>query len=59
MEETIRQSEERYRTIIEEMEEWYFETDLAGNITFFNEVFARCLGIFQGRSDRVEFSLIH
>jgi diguanylate cyclase (GGDEF)-like protein/PAS domain S-box-containing protein len=44
MEETIRQSEERYRTIIDEMEEWYFETDLAGNITFFNEIFAHVLG---------------
>ena len=44
MEETIRQSEERYRTIIEEMEEWYFEADLSGNIIFFNEVFARGLG---------------
>ncbi|MBI4767879.1 MAG: EAL domain-containing protein [Deltaproteobacteria bacterium] len=44
MEETIRQSEERYRTIIEEMEEWYFETDLEGHITFFNEVFAHILG---------------
>jgi diguanylate cyclase (GGDEF)-like protein/PAS domain S-box-containing protein len=47
MEEKIRQSEERYRTIIEEMEEWYFETDLAGNITFFNTVFANVLGYFQ------------
>ena len=45
MEETIRQSEERYRTIIEEMEEWYFETDLSGNIIFFNEVFATILGV--------------
>ena len=44
MEETIRQSEERYRTIIKEMEEWYFETDLEGHITFFNEVFAHILG---------------
>jgi diguanylate cyclase (GGDEF)-like protein/PAS domain S-box-containing protein len=44
MEETIRQSEERYRTIIEEMEEWYFETDLTGNIIFFNEIFAHVLG---------------
>ncbi|MBN1664471.1 MAG: EAL domain-containing protein [Deltaproteobacteria bacterium] len=44
MEESLRQSEERYRTIIEEMEEWYFETDLTGNIIFFNEVFADILG---------------
>jgi diguanylate cyclase (GGDEF)-like protein/PAS domain S-box-containing protein len=47
MEETIRQSEERYRTIIEEMEEWYFETNLAGNITFFNDIFANVLGYSQ------------
>ena len=44
MEEALRQSEERYRTIIKEMEEWYFETDLTGNITFFNEIFANVVG---------------
>lgn len=43
MEEALRQSEERYRTIIEEMEEWYFETDLAGNILFFNDAITRAL----------------
>jgi diguanylate cyclase (GGDEF)-like protein/PAS domain S-box-containing protein len=43
MEETIRQSEERYRTIIEEMDEWYLETDLAGNLLFFNDSLARAL----------------
>lgn len=43
MKEIIRQSEERYRTIIDEMEEWYFETDLAGNFLFFNEAVARTL----------------
>jgi diguanylate cyclase (GGDEF)-like protein/PAS domain S-box-containing protein len=44
MEEMLRQSEEKYRTIIEEMEEWYFETTLAGNFLFFNDAFARTLG---------------
>lgn len=44
LEEKIRQSEERYRTIIEEMEEWYFETDLAGTITFCNDILAEGLG---------------
>ncbi len=44
IEEALRQSEERYRTIIEEMEEWYFESDLAGNINFSNYVFADVLG---------------
>ena len=44
MEESLRQSEERYRTIIEELKEWYFETDIAGNITYFNDIFANVLG---------------
>jgi len=44
MEEELRQSEERYRTIIEAMEEWYFETDLTGNILFFNDAITRALG---------------
>jgi diguanylate cyclase (GGDEF)-like protein/PAS domain S-box-containing protein len=44
MEEALRQSEERYRTVLEEMEEWYFETDLAGNLTFFNDTLVRALG---------------
>ncbi len=47
LEEKIRQSEERYRTIIEEMEEWYFETDLTGSITFFNDIFSNLLGYSQ------------
>jgi PAS domain S-box-containing protein len=43
-EETLRQSEERYRTIVEEMEEGYYETDLAGNYTFFNDVMCQETG---------------
>ncbi|MBI1764106.1 MAG: response regulator, partial [Acidobacteria bacterium] len=35
-EEAIRQSEERYRTIIEEMADSYWEMDLNGRFTFFN-----------------------
>ncbi|MBS3810191.1 MAG: EAL domain-containing protein, partial [Desulfobacterales bacterium] len=44
MEEQLRQSEERYRTIIEQMEDGYFETDLEGNFTFVNEAECRNLG---------------
>ena len=44
LEEKMRQSEERYRTIIEEMEEWYFETDLAGKLLYFNDALVRALG---------------
>ena len=47
IEEALRQSEERYRTIMEEMEEWYFETDLAGNIIFSNDTFANVFGYSQ------------
>jgi len=43
-EEALRQSEERYRTLMEEMREGYFETDLAGNYTFFNDVICSQLG---------------
>jgi diguanylate cyclase (GGDEF)-like protein/PAS domain S-box-containing protein len=44
MEETIRQSEERYRTILDEMADAYFELDLAGNYTFENDANWRQLG---------------
>ena len=44
MEEALRQSEERYRTVMEEMEEAYYETDLAGNYTFFNNALCQKSG---------------
>ncbi len=37
MEEKIRQSEERYRTIIEQMTDGYYEIDLSGHFTFAND----------------------
>ncbi len=43
-EEALRQSEERYRTILEGVEDGYFEVDIAGNITFFNEALCRIFG---------------
>ena len=43
-EEALRQSEERYRTILDEMDEGYYETDLAGTFTFFNDSMCRMLG---------------
>ena len=41
---TIRDSEEKYRTILESMEDGYFEVDIAGNFTFFNEAMRKMLG---------------
>jgi PAS domain S-box-containing protein len=36
-EKALRESEERYRTILDNIEDGYYEVDLAGNFTFFNE----------------------
>jgi two-component system NtrC family sensor kinase len=43
-EEALRQSEERYRTMLEQMEEGYYEVDLAGTFTFVNDAMSRILG---------------
>jgi PAS domain S-box-containing protein len=43
-EEALRQSEERYRTILENIEDGYYEVDLPGNFTFFNDSLCRMLG---------------
>jgi PAS domain S-box-containing protein len=37
VEASLRASEEKYRNILETMEEGYFEVDLEGNVTFFND----------------------
>lgn len=43
-EEALRQSEEKYRTIIENVEEGYYEVDIAGNIVFCNDSLCRIIG---------------
>jgi PAS domain S-box-containing protein len=43
-EDALRESEERYRTILEDIEDGYFEVDIAGNFTFFNDSLCRMLG---------------
>ncbi len=40
----LQESEEKYRTVLENMEEGYFEVDLAGNFTFVNEATCKILG---------------
>ena len=34
----------KYRTILENIEEGYYELDLAGNFTFFNDSMCRIMG---------------
>jgi two-component system cell cycle sensor histidine kinase/response regulator CckA len=43
-ERALKESEQRYRSILETMEEAYWETDLAGNFTFFNDALCRLHG---------------
>jgi two-component system, cell cycle sensor histidine kinase and response regulator CckA len=43
-EEALRKSEEKYRTILESIEEAYFELDLKGNYTFFNDFLCKING---------------
>jgi PAS domain S-box-containing protein len=40
----LRESEEKYRTILESIEEGCFETDIEGNLTFFSNPFLKILG---------------
>jgi PAS domain S-box-containing protein len=42
--EELKKSEEKYRTILENIEEGYYEVDLAGNFTFFNDSIQKILG---------------
>ncbi|MBN1833647.1 MAG: PAS domain S-box protein [Deltaproteobacteria bacterium] len=44
MEKELRESEKRYRTILESIEDGYYEVNIAGNFIFFNEALCRMLG---------------
>ncbi|MCX6004057.1 MAG: PAS domain S-box protein, partial [Chloroflexi bacterium] len=44
LEEAVIESEERYRTILEQIYDHYYEVDLAGNFTFLNESTCRKFG---------------
>jgi two-component system cell cycle sensor histidine kinase/response regulator CckA len=47
-EEALKESEEKYRTILESIEEGYFEVDLEGNLTFFNNALGKISGYSRG-----------
>jgi PAS domain S-box-containing protein len=43
-EQALQASEEKYRSILQSIEEGYYEVDLAGNFTFFNDFLVKSLG---------------
>ena len=43
-EQALRESEEKYRTILDNIHEGYYEVDLSGNFTFVNKAMCRILG---------------
>jgi PAS domain S-box-containing protein len=51
IEENLRRSEEKYRNILENIQEGYFELDLAGNYTFVND--AECNNIGYPREELI------
>lgn len=46
-EDALRQSEEKYRTILDNMDDGYYEVDLTGNFTYFNNSMGLILGYNQ------------
>jgi PAS domain S-box-containing protein len=42
-EQSLKESEKRYRSILESIEDGYYEVDLAGNFVFFNDAMSRIL----------------
>ncbi len=51
-----KQAEEKYQSILSDIEEFYYETDLRGNLTFFNDAACNIIGYtreeLQGKSNR-------
>jgi diguanylate cyclase (GGDEF)-like protein/PAS domain S-box-containing protein len=53
--ENLRLSEERYRLIIENIGDGYYEVDLKGNITFINDAALRILGVPRSELEGTNF----
>lgn len=52
----LKQSEERYRTIIENIAEGYYESDAAGRFVFFNDAFAKILSYERKELQNLNFT---
>jgi diguanylate cyclase (GGDEF)-like protein/PAS domain S-box-containing protein len=58
LQEALAKSEERYRTVLEQMEEAYYETDIAGKFTFCNDAMCRQLGYSREELIGMSFKVI-
>jgi PAS domain S-box-containing protein/putative nucleotidyltransferase with HDIG domain len=56
--EALYQSEEKYRRILESIDDAYFESDLAGSLTFFNRSLVRFLGYSRSELAGMSFNSI-
>lgn len=56
-EEALRQSEEKYRTILENIQEGYFEVDLAGHLIFFNDAVCELIGYSREETDHMNYRI--
>ncbi len=54
-EEDLRKSEEKYRNIIETIQDGYYETDIAGNFNFFNDNIVRNHGLSPARVEDMNY----
>jgi diguanylate cyclase (GGDEF)-like protein/PAS domain S-box-containing protein len=54
-EQALRESEERYRTIIETIEDGYYELDTTGRLTAFNSALTQLLGFREGAMPRLTY----
>jgi PAS domain S-box-containing protein len=54
-EEAMRQGEEKYRTILNSIEEGYYEVDPDGNLTFFNDSLCKILGYSKDELVRLNY----
>jgi len=56
-EEDLRLSEEKYRAILEGMQEGYFEVDLAGHLTFFNDPLCELIGYSREETQGLSYKM--
>jgi PAS domain S-box-containing protein len=57
-EQALKRSEEKYRHMIESLEEGYFELDPQGGLTFFNDAFCRMLGFAREACPDIDFKTL-